>query len=388
MGDILEELASAEISNAITLERVKLSLAKEALAKIEEIERGIIADLAAINPAEPTREIYRQARLEKALANAQAISRQLYSEANKGLAAGLVGAATVNQKAFAKAVESLLGVDLIAGDLSTGALLQIAKGSLVNGAITADWFSRQSAKLIQDYGDTLTEGLARGEGISSLLRRVRGTREAAYTDGIFGVARNNARALVNTSAQTVLQEARLEQYRENKDLIKGVQWLSTLDRRTSGICKALSGSTWDLEGKPINARSSLRSPPAHWGCRSTLLSLLKSWEELSASGQMRLPGTGRGNFEALFREKLQKRGLPADKIEGAVLSAKKRMTGATSPVKMNYSDWLKGQTPEAQREALGAGRYKLYSAGKIQISDLINGQLTPLSVKELQALSL
>lgn len=384
---ISEELAAAEISNALQLERVKLNLVNSALAILEKLQERLIADLSSNDPTEPAKKIYQQWRLEAAIANCKKVSGEYYGNISGRFKESAVELAKVNQTTFAKAIENLLGADIISVDLSAGVIKSIVEGSLSNGATTAEWFKRQSAKLTQDYSDTLTEGLASGESLSQLIRRVRGTREAAYADGIFGIARNNAASLVKTSTQSVLQDARFSLYKDNADLIKGVQWLSTLDRRTSGICKALSGSTWDLEGNPISATGKLKAPPAHWGCRSTLLSLLKSWAELSNNPQMRLPGVGRGDFETLFRKKLAARGLSNDKIEIAVSSARTRLNGKAIPGGLTYSQWLKQQSPEAQKEALGAGRYELYKAGKIDTSDLINGQLRPLTIRELEKLS-
>ena len=51
--------------------------------------------------------------------------------------------------------------------------------------------------------------------------------------------------------QTVANDARLEVFRANGDILKGVMWLSTLDNRTSTVCRARSRLMWTLDGEPI-----------------------------------------------------------------------------------------------------------------------------------------
>ena len=51
---------------------------------------------------------------------------------------------------------------------------------------------------------------------------------------------------------------------------------------------------------------------------------------------------------------------------------------------MTFDKWLKTKSSEFQKEYLGAGRYELYSKGKITLSDLINQKGRYLSIKELK----
>ncbi|HAI38149.1 MAG TPA: hypothetical protein DCM40_08510, partial [Maribacter sp.] len=67
----------------------------------------------------------------------------------------------------------------------------------------------------------------------------------------------------------------------NIDIIKGFQWLSTLDTRTSDICKSYSGLTWDSNKNPIGHKKNYRTPPAHYNCRSVIVPMLKSFSELA-----------------------------------------------------------------------------------------------------------
>ncbi|MGJ3101180.1 phage minor head protein, partial [Salmonella enterica subsp. enterica serovar Paratyphi A] len=56
----------------------------------------------------------------------------------------------------------------------------------------------------------------------------------------------------------VSNEARNETYRQNDDIIEKYEWVSTLDSRTSTICRARDGMTWEIGKGPM--------PPAHPNC--------------------------------------------------------------------------------------------------------------------------
>src|SRR5438105_8691570 len=84
-----------------------------------------------------------------------------------------------------------------------------------------------------------------GQTIDQLVRRIRGTADAGFADGIMQTTRNQAEALVRTSVLAVSNEAQLQTFKENDDLVKGVQWISTLDAKTCEICAALDGLEWE-----------------------------------------------------------------------------------------------------------------------------------------------
>ena len=124
-------------------------------------------------------------------------------------------------------------------------------------------------------------GITGGENLQSLIQRVRGTKAANFTDGIMKVAKNKAEALVRSSVAAVNNEALIKTYEANGDLFNGYQWLATLDSRTSDICKARSGLTWDMDFKPIGHGIGWTAPPAHFNCRSTVIGVLKPWADLA-----------------------------------------------------------------------------------------------------------
>ena len=72
----------------------------------------------------------------------------------------------------------------------------------------------------------------------------------------------------------VANDARMRVYKDNADIIEGLQWVSTLDLRTTVECAAMDGLVWDLNGNPIGHGMTLDPPPCHWNCR--VFSLLQN----------------------------------------------------------------------------------------------------------------
>ena len=171
---------------------------------------------------------------------------------------------------------------------------------------------------------TLRLGMVEGESIPDLTRRMMGTRKMNYTDGLLQIPRRHATAMVRTIVNSTSNAAANLVYRENGDLIKGLRWTSTLDGRTSPICRARDGEIFPVDSGP--------RPPAHVNCRSFIVPILKSWKEL---------------------------GIPATEMdEGTRASMNGQVPGDTT-----YQTWLKDQPEEFQRDVLGPARFALFQKG-------------------------
>jgi hypothetical protein len=162
--------------------------------------------------------------------------------------------------------------------------------------------------------------------------------------------------------------ARMATFQENADLIKGVQWLSVLDNRTSDICKALDGQAWTLEGKklPGTVHEWNGPPPAHFNCRSTLIPVLRSWRDLNAkaSGEVK-KRLARANLSRPVRTSLD------GKVSGD----------------LTYEQWLgrkDKKSPQMVQKILGPSKYKLWKDGDIGFTDLIDQSWNPLTVEQLK----
>ncbi len=272
------------------------------------------------------------------------------------------------------AINKTIGVSLVQVGVSTEVLKAMVKDDISLGLPAKEWWANQSVRLRQRFQNTIRQGVFAGETLSDLKRRVRGRRENGFKDGIMEATSRDAESLIRTSVQSIAQSARHQTLQANDDVIKGQMWLATLDTSTTPICQALSGSVWDLAGNILpESATSLAfpgPPPAHWGCRSSLVPVMKSWGDLIREAK------GDGD--------LAKR---LDKVESKIpKSTQASMDGQVSST-LTYEQWLESQSEERQIEALGAGKWQLWNDGEISLTDLIDQTNRPLTLRELEAMA-
>jgi hypothetical protein len=147
------------------------------------------------------------------------------------------------------------------------ALARISSRPLVQGAALGAWFSNLEDTLRFDIERIVRIGVSIGRSNRDMAKEILGNGSDRGTEA-FARTRRNAMALTRTATQTVTNDARMAFYDGNDDIFKGVQWVSTLDNRTSVQCMALAGLVWTLpylepEGHDMPWAG---PPPAHWNC--------------------------------------------------------------------------------------------------------------------------
>lgn len=141
----------------------------------------------------------------------------------------------------------------------------------------------------------------------------------------------------------------------NADLIKATAWLSTLDNKTSAICRIRDGLHYTPDThKPIGHHVPWGEGPGriHFNCRSVSVPVLKSWRELGIDIADMPPGT-RASMDGQ---------VPAD---------------------MTYAQWFAKQSAARQEEILGPARYKLLKDGKVTYDEFYNDRGQWLSLADL-----
>ena len=215
------------------------------------------------------------------------------------------------------------------------------------GNILSGWFDRLSLAGGDLINRQINMGLAEGESVDQLVRRVRGTAAAQFGDGAAGQIRRNVEAVVRTAVQTVTSDARLETLKENSDIVSGWAWCATLDSRTCPSCGERDGAFYPLE-------EASEKPPLHWNCRCCLSPVLKSWKDLGIDLKEAPAGTRAS-------------------LDGQV------------PATMKYSEWIASQPDHVQDDALGARRAELFRSGQVTVDQFTDDRGKLLSLSELRA---
>ena len=379
--NVSDKVQDLSIIHAINLERLKQDEVVKVLDILDDLGLSIQKQLEKIDPTGvgPT---YRARRLAKLLQNVKATTKAHFSKAKAANSKGLSGVASVSAKATQNIVNGSLGVSLGAALPSAATLQSLAGKVLIEGDVVSEYWKQQNAQVTGNFLRQMRMGVAGGEGLQSLIQRVRGTKENNFTDGIMNATKKKAETLVRSSVAAVNNEAIIKTYQANEDLFNGYQWMATLDSRTSDICKARSGLTWDKDFQPVGHGIGWSAPPAHFNCRSTVIGVLKPWSDLANKP---LPAVGAETLKEELTKSLMARGLSPALISKAINKTQQSMDGFVAG-DINFEDWLKGKTERFQKAILGDQKWELWNTGKIGFVDLVDQKSHPRSLAELQAL--
>ena len=207
----------------------------------------------------------------------------------------------------------------------------------------------------------------RGETLDQLRNRIvprvdlRKEPDRAQRD-LIKTARRNAEELVRTSTLTVMREAHLDVFEANADIIASVQWVSTLDNRTTPLCRHLDGKEWTIPGyEPKGHNTPFPGTSAHWNCRSVVIPITKTWEQLAkeAGGDSEFAK----KLDAIPKGEMASMGGPVD-------------AGTT------YEAWFGEQGKERQLEILGPGRMEMYERGVLKVADMARMGGSPMTLEQ------
>lgn len=366
------------VKDSINMARVEAGSAKKVQAFLGGLESELVKILNDNKDLAPGKK----AKLEKILAASQDAIGQTYTDIAAENAKDLAGVASYQSKAAGKMVNGAIGVDVMGAVLTENQLSALVKDTFVQGHPAHDWWMAQSDGFKNKFTAAVNTGYALGEDIDAITRRIRGTKANGYKDGVMEVGRREGEALARTAVQTISNTAKLESYKQLGDTIKGIEWVATLDTRTTIICRALDGKVWtwpDL--KPVGHDKVFPGVIAHWNCRSTQVAVLYSWGELSGKKIKALDGA---TYAQKLKEKLKAKGMSDEQIAVAEANARASMDGQV-PETMDQDAWFK-KKPDAEVKALiGPSRFNLLSQGKLTVTDLTDQNNRPLTVAQLHA---
>jgi SPP1 gp7 family putative phage head morphogenesis protein len=378
LTSISNQFADEFTGHSVNLLRFSESVRTKVVGMLKQLEEDLVSQIRDIDIGSTKGPSWRLSRLNELLKQTRKTISTAYLSSTEQLQSQLLRLSEIETKASVKLINDVIGADLAGIGIQKSVLKELATQSIVNGAIQSDWWSKQATDTVMRFQTQMRIGTLAGETNADLIARLRGEatgRKIVYevegkkkifnetSGGIMQVSRRDAEALVRTSVQTVANNVRFETLKENDDIVKGVQLLVTLDNRTSEICMARSGGAWNLKtGKPL-PESKVKidfpgKPPYHWNCRSTLVPILKSWDQLAKGA--------------------------VSGIEEIKPDTQSSMDGQVA-ADLSYEDWLKTKDEDFQKEVLGEGKWKLWTEGKITFPDLVSQVGNPLSLEELEA---
>jgi len=315
---------------SLDLARLDAYTRAQVLSLLKQLEKDLIARMGDMTA-------WGKLRAKQQLADAAKIIAQEYSKTSDAMSVttSQVYAISAHEANKTLAISSMDGrVSLLPTEEVMKAL---ARDSLIVGAPQKDWWSKQSLDTAFRFASAIRRGLVAAETNAQIIKRIRAELE---------VSRTNAAALVQTSVQTVANNARLATFQANSDVISGLRWLSTLDSHTCELCAPRDGMTWKMDHSKLKAELPFVNPPLHYNCRCVLVPITRFSNR---------PGSQRASEDG-----------PVDS-------------------KITFEDFLKRKGSDFQNEVLGKGRANLWRAGKITLLDLVSGNGSPMTLTQLRA---
>lgn len=343
--NLSDKLADSAVTRQIRLQRYSAGLRNRVISLLEDAATDIIAKLSGAKEL----TTFSRDRLTKQLSDIRQLIDKYYQDITGLTAVELQDLARIEAEWTLKTINTAVGAEIVSSMPSEKVLGELAKDTLIMGAPSAEWWKRQSGDFQFRFVNEMRMGLAQGETNAQLVKRVRSVET---------ISKRNAEALVRTSVSAVASEARRQTYRENDDVVKGIQQVSTLDGRTTDICIAYAGASWDLDGNPINGTKLPYNGglPRHWGERSSEIPITKTFREL---------------------------GLDIDEFPKGTRSS---MDGEVA-ADLTFDAFLKGKSKSFQDDLLGRGRAELWRDGKITLQQLVGGDGNPLTLEQLRKIS-
>ena len=226
------------------------------------------------------------------------------------------------------------------------------------GLTLKPFLKQYSTDQIAFISGAINQGFAEGQTINQIVKNLRGTKAANFNYGQYAVINRNNRIMVRTAVQNAGEQARQSTWDSNKDLIKAVEVVATLDSRTTTICRSLDGEIFPLDKGP--------RPPFHYGCRTTITPVLSEAFDFLDKGARRpskgSDGASQVNADTTYYSWLKNEPkVFQDDILGPTRGALLRNGGLTSEefaklqLNTNFKprtlDEMRRQAPEAFKQA-------------------------------------
>ncbi len=247
----------------LRLERTKVAIARDVVKGLNTVADQIAADFRRAQVFDAARPMTKLGRLKEFSRNVSESLKGTYS------ALWMILKRDLYHVAYRANVTALKGMNAAAGfnlveekDLGVRELRDVVSNANILGAPLSVWLGRQETQLGQRIADIARAGVLRGD--SAVLDKVE--RDALPQ------AQVRLDALARSAVAAVAADAVMATLKANKEVVRGVQWMSVLDNHTTEQCQGLNGRAWDIEGKPIGHDAKFPGePPIHWGCRSMII---------------------------------------------------------------------------------------------------------------------
>lgn len=354
-----ERLQHAAVGHAVDLSAYSNATVARLIGLLNRTDADLFARLTAA--LEAAGESPSVDRLEQLLIGVRGLNTQAYQAIGRELTDELLQFARYEAgyqlemfrsviPAQAQATIGVVGVNV--EQVYAAAMSQPFRGRLL-----AEWAKGIEATRMARVRDAVRIGFVEQQSIGEMVRTIRGTKAGGYADGLLEIDRREAEAVVRTAVSHTAGIVRDRTLAANAGIVKAVRWVSTLDSRTSELCRVRDTLRYGVEDhKPIGHAVPWLAGPGrlHWQCRSTSVAVVKSWREMGIN------------------------------IDDFSPSTRASMDGQV-PADLSYPQWLAKQGASRQDEILGPTRGALLRQGGMTVEQFSNNKGRWLTLAELRS---
>lgn len=352
-----QALLEAQIGHQIDIAHYSNGVVNRLIGLLNKVDRDLFVQLMSALEQMPP-ESFTVERLDSMLMSVRMMNARAYQSMSSALNGDLSLLAGAEVEYQNNLFTRLLPVELSVATVDVGQVYAAAMARPMQGRLLKEWAGSIESDRMTRIRDAIRMGYVEGQTTSQIVQRIRGSRARGYEDGIIEIDRRNAESVVRTAIGHTAGTARDKFYQANDDLVKSLVWTSTLDTRTSPICRSRDRKRYDMNHKPVGHTFPWLGGPgmAHWNCRSTSVPVLKSLSEI----------------------------LGVEGLSDFKLSTRASMDGQV-PADMSYGEWLKKQSAKRQIEILGSDRAALFRTGELPVEKFVNDKGKALTLEQLKA---
>lgn len=341
MATVNESLLDSVISHQVGLSRLSTATVRKIVALVNKCEAELVEKMKSYDQTTS----WTVKRMEKLLQALRDINQEAYNNLLSTLDKDVKALAVYEGEFQTNMMQGVAPVQLDIVTPSAAQLKAAVDARPFQGKLLKEWYKDLNDAQQTRLRGAIRMGFTEGETIDQMVRRVRGTKALQFKDGIMETSRRGAEALVRTAVNHTANTARTEVYKANTSVLKGVQWVATLDGRTTMVCSARDGMVMPLDSGP--------RPPAHINCRSTTVPIMKSWKEM---------GINLGEAP-----------------EGTRASMDGQVAASTT-----YDKWLRGRSVAEQEDHLGVAKAKLFRNGGLTLDKFVDRNGAEYTLDELR----
>lgn len=359
MATVNELIQDESVAHKVSLEQYSLGVVRRIIALLNRTDAELAAQLMIALERMPA-DSFTVERLESLLGSVREVNAEAYRRVEQELAGDLQELAGYESQwqfdLFDRVLPEPVKVRFPIARITAQQAYAAAMSRPFQGRLLRDWVRTVEAGRMTRIRNAVRQGYIDGKTVSQIVSEIRGTRANGYADGFLQLPRTDLATIVRTAISHTAATAREQFASANEDVVKAVRWVSTLDTKTSAMCRIRDQLTYTAGShKPIGHKVPWLQGPGrlHFNCRSTDAIVTKSWREL---------------------------GIPVDEMPPAQRAS---MDGQV-PADMNYADWLQRQSRERQEQVLGVERARLLREGGLKLPDFYSPTGQWLTLEQLR----